>query len=245
LDDIVYRAEWISRGLPDTSASASAAPPPPPNFSRLFHLCPTIHALENIEKSRVKISTFKDANDPFELSIFFSRRPDEQARLNKFIDDVAGRLGVVCFSEDWLDPVYWSHYADRHRGVALGFDVSDANALIVKYQKHRIEFPNRAPAKSDVDIFLGTKFESWRYERERRIMAGLSAADFDDGIWFERFGPEMILKEVILGPLCSEDVTTVRACVDAIHTGVRTYKARLAKKFFSIVPDEPTVPPKT
>jgi len=69
----MYRKEWSARGLPDYSASASAAPPPPAHCARVYHLCAARDALENIEKSRLKVCTFKDTNDPFELSVFFSK----------------------------------------------------------------------------------------------------------------------------------------------------------------------------
>jgi len=242
----LYRAEWISRGLSGAAASATAAPPPPPNFTRLYHLCGAAHALENIQKSRLKVSTFRESNDPFELSVFFSTDPAQQRRLDQFVDDVARRFGVVCFSDDWRDPVYWSHYAERHRGIALGFDVlEDDFVLQVEYVENRIEFPNREPEGRDVDIFLGTKFESWQYERERRIMLKLTDADQDGGFWFERFGPKMALREVVLAPLCHEDITAIRASVDAVHRDVRTYRARLAEEFFCVIPDERIVPART
>jgi len=189
----------------------------------------------------LKVATFRDCNDPFELSVFYSKDNVQQKRLDHFIADTAKDFGIVCFSDDWLDPVYWSHYADRHRGIALGFDVADGYAMPVRYSNKRIEFPN-FPGDPDVDIFLSTKFENWKYERERRIICRLSDAIVDGGLLFEPFGPQVILREVILGHLCTETADTVRALVDSRHSGVITYKAKLAQKFFSVVPDELTVP---
>jgi hypothetical protein len=67
----------------------------------------------------------------------------------------------------------------------------------------------------------------------------------DRELFFERFGSEVRLREVIVGPLCGEDVAALHAKVNSLHSGVTTFKARLADKFFSVVPDEPTVPPRT
>ena len=51
---------------------------------------------------------------------------------NQYFDgykaEVARRWGVLCFSEDKSDVLQWSHYADRHQGMCLGFDVSGAQA---------------------------------------------------------------------------------------------------------------------
>jgi hypothetical protein len=71
----MYRSEWVDRGYPSTCASASAAPPPPDGFVRVYHLCEARYAIADIEKSRLKVATFADANDPFELSVFYARDP--------------------------------------------------------------------------------------------------------------------------------------------------------------------------
>jgi hypothetical protein len=245
------RDAWIKRGYPALSGSAIAAPPPREGFTRLYHLCPAHHALDNVRKRRLKVATFKDANDPFELSVFFSKDADEQSRLNDTITEVGKHTGAVCFSADWQDPVLWSHYADKHRGIALGFDVSnDAYLLAVKYQTDRVEFPALPLTGEIVDRVFGTKFLNWQYEREWRLVVELDrlnqaraiekmTADVDQtGFYFLGFEPTRLeLREVILGPLCTETIDTVRELTGSQYS-VTTFRARLGKKFFSIVPDE-------
>jgi hypothetical protein len=243
----MYRSEWVDRGYPSTCASASAASPPPDGFARVYHLCEARYAIQNIQKSRLKVATFADANDPFELSVFFSRDPAQRRRLREYVNDVAKRFGIVCFSEDWLDPALWSHYGDKHQGIALGFDVSEPHLLPVRYQPQRIAFP-AAVVAGRVDQFLGTKYASWAYERERRIIVELAKAGRETvagrDLFFEKFHSHVLLREVIVGPLCNEDVGGLRTKVNSLHSHVTTFRARLADKFFSVVPDEPTVPPR-
>jgi hypothetical protein len=237
----MYGSEW------STCASSSAAPPPADGFVRVYHLCEAAHAVTNIQRSRLKVATFADANDPFELSVFYARDSTQRLRLKRFIHYVAKRYGIVCFSEDWRDPTLWSHYGDKHRGIALGFDVSESFLLPVQYQSQRIPFPV-GPVRRHVDQFLGTKYASWAYERERRIVVELAKAEREvvtgasRTLLFEKFGSDVRLREVIVGPLCSEDVATLRDKVNSLHTKVTTFKARLADKFFSVVPDKLTVP---
>jgi hypothetical protein len=50
----------------------------------------------------------------------------------------------------------------------------------------------------------------------------------DRELFFEKFGSEVCLREVIVGPLCSEDVVALRAKVNSLHNDVTTFKARLA-----------------
>lgn len=34
--------------------------------------------------------------------------------------------GLLCFSDNWKSPVMWAHYAAKHHGICLGFDVPDS-----------------------------------------------------------------------------------------------------------------------
>lgn len=42
---------------------------------------------------------------------------------------------VICFSEDYLSPLMWAHYANYHKGFVLGYAKSDLNAALV-YDEH-------------------------------------------------------------------------------------------------------------
>ena len=46
--------------------------------------------------------------------------------------------GVLCFSRGWHNPLLWSHYGDKHRGVCLGFDVPNAHIVHVSYNSSRL-----------------------------------------------------------------------------------------------------------
>jgi len=53
------------------------------------------------------------------------------------LNDIAG---VMCFSSTWKNPVMWSHYADQHRGICLGFEVPDVYRKKIKYVARRQPF---------------------------------------------------------------------------------------------------------
>lgn len=44
---------------------------------------------------------------------------------NKFKQQINANSKVVCFSEDYLSPLMWAHYADNHKGFALGYAKSN------------------------------------------------------------------------------------------------------------------------
>jgi len=92
-------------------------------MQRAYHFVSLTYGLDDLRRRRLKISRLDDLNDPFELwAIAQSDRRLRQAmRTTK--EQMARQYGLLCFSRGWHNPVLWSHYADRHRGIALGFDV--------------------------------------------------------------------------------------------------------------------------
>jgi Protein of unknown function (DUF2971) len=236
------REQWVKRGYCAYAASAAVAVPPPDGFRRAYHLTSVEHAVSNIAFSRIKIARFRELNDPFELLSLTVRHPDQRARLQKHNADVDGKFGVVCFSEDWIDPVLWSHYGAKHRGIALGFDLNEAHARKVTYRSERINFPQEMNPEEAVLPHISTKFKSWQYEREWRVFVKLESAQSDGKLFFEPFSNDVRLREVILGPACTHAVQTMRELVNTHHKNVVTIKSRLAEKYYSVVPQEDTVP---
>lgn len=82
---------------------------------------------------------------------------------------------------------------------------------------------------------ISTKYESWRYEREWRLLCELSTSENEGGLYFVRFAKDLKLVEVILGPLCQLSLKRIRGLVDDRHKGAMTYKARLAYRSFRII----------
>ncbi len=92
---------------------------------RLFHLLPANWAVDDLVRKRLKISFLEDLNDPFEFFSLDTTDPIMHEALIRTRKDLAQQYGVLCFSRSWANPVFWSHYADKHKGIALGFEVPD------------------------------------------------------------------------------------------------------------------------
>src|SRR5947208_1929464 len=104
---------------------------------RVYHMVPLKFAKANIELRRLKIATFSDANDPFEAKALNLRgRHNREARklLNHFRASQDEQTGMLCFSRSWTNPVLWSHYAEGHKGVSLGFDIKADLVEEVRYK---------------------------------------------------------------------------------------------------------------
>jgi len=203
---------------------------------RAYHLLPTGHALENLRHRRLKIAQLDDLNDPFELWAF--AQPDRKLRegLRSWKKEMARKFGMVCFSLSWHNPLLWSHYADRHRGIALAFDVNGDILKRVAYAEAR---PNLHEVNLEaVQCLLFTKFIGWRYEDEARIFTRLEEPDPDSGLYFAEFNEHVVLREVIVGPLCEVTRRDLQKILATDEKDVKLIKARLAFNSFRIVSDQ-------
>ncbi len=208
---------------------------------RVYHFIPLEYGLDDLRKRRLKIALIGDLNDPFELRAF--RAPDQQTRgaFEKVRTNIATKQGMLCFSRSWNNPVQWSHYAERHRGICLGFDISDEFLTPVTYASRRI--------KPDLDVLTGrgadalalmqmmftTKYSHWRYEKEIRAFVSLSEKDPETGLYFYNFDDHLVLKEVIVGHSCDVSRSALRSALGELAETVKSFKARLAFGSFKVV----------
>lgn len=211
---------------------------------RVYHFLPAEYALADIALRRLKIARLTDVNDPFEFNaINVGGKKEFRTALARTKRELNETKGLLCFSEKWHDPVMWSHYASRHHGICLGFDFANRHAKKVSYTADRV-----MAQKGDTgDIFLDedlmasllfTKYEHWAYEEEVRAFVDLDYRTVEDGIYYYIFSEDLVLREVILGPLCALPIGRVRSLVSSFEEKIWVMKARLAFKFFRVVEDE-------
>ena len=201
---------------------------------RVYHFLSAQHALDNIRRRRIKIATFETLNDPFEL--WAVSLPDKQIRkaLRNWKNTMSRNYGLLCFSRSWHTPVLWSHYADRHRGIALGFEVSDELLRNVEYVKARPPF--KTVTQRTMEKLLFTKFSDWGYEEELRIFTRLEERDLASNLFFAEFNDDVALREVICGPLCEVSKSLIADALGDL-ADVKVIKARLAFRTFRVVAD--------
>lgn len=146
----------------------------------VYHFTPSEFALKALRDRRLKISRINELNDPFEFCAADFSESDTKTRLETFKNQVNEQYGVICFSEQYHDPVLWSHYADSHRGVVLVFEIPDDHAIPIDYQPERFKLDVDAAIQrgsfdeSDLSKLISTKFSSWHYENEIRITCRLN-----------------------------------------------------------------------
>jgi hypothetical protein len=175
---------------------------------RAFRFLSTKHALQALEAQELKVSRYDDLNDPFELYGINLANHNHRRKFIEFKRWISQRYGLLCFSRHWRNPLLWSHYGDRHKGVALEFQLHDDIALEVRYLPYRLRMNiERALARgwfSEQEAYevAITKAAHWKYEEEVRVSVELSQCREKSGLLFEPLGERMRIVGLILGPLC-------------------------------------------
>lgn len=128
-------------------------------------------------------------------------------------------FGVLSLTEDCLNLLMWSHYADSHKGICVGIKVSalgdrripDSSDWRVLAGLHKMEYVSQYPetdvGKTDsfldiVDKQLSTKCEEWKYEKEWRGLMMTRGKPFCEKLLdsdrIMNLGPDAI-ERVVLG----------------------------------------------
>jgi hypothetical protein len=205
----------------------------PPSM-RVYHFLSAKNALDDLARRQVKISEIDKLNDPFELWCSAQRDHGVRGALRAWKKEMGRRYGMLCFCRGWHNPVLWSHYADRHQGICLGFDVDRESLKPVSYVSERTPL-GRSPTPEEMRQLLYTKYRDWSYEKEFRAWFRLDECDFSTGYYLYSFDEKVRLREVIAGPLCDTTEATIDALLHGYNDHIRVVKARLAFRTFQIV----------
>ena len=199
---------------------------------RVYHFLKADHGLHDLRHRRLRISRIIELNDPFEfLGIDLSDRTFRQA-LEETKRQLSDTNGLLCFSKTWRNPVLWGHYADRHRGLCLGFDVPKAFLEKVKYVKLRLPFPNTID-EAFMKHLLFTKFLYWQYEQEYRAFVNLEKET--NGSYFMNFSATLRIRAVIVGAQSKVTRADVAGALDGAEAKVDVFKARAGFRSFEVV----------
>ena len=204
---------------------------------RLYHFTSQKFGLLAIKDRRLKIARINELNDPFEFLGWNLRDPGTRAKMRQWKADRNAELGILCLSSKWSNSLLWGHYADKHRGMAIGFDVPDNDLYSpVKYRRTRLPTPvGRELVGADMDGLLLIKFSAWRYESEYRCFCRLDESIHANGIYFEPFSPNLKLAGVIVGYQSTITRAELAAALGDQASKVVAFKARPAFGTFSVV----------
>jgi hypothetical protein len=214
---------------------------PPDGFKRAYYFTSSDYGISGIALRRLKVARFSDANDPFELLGVQLQDRKVRKTVKDFKEQCNNTTGLLCFSRDWTQPILWSYYAEKHRGVCLGFDLKTDLVRDVTYEEDRAMEDFYISINSFIvddnlrERLLLTKSIHWKPEDEVRMIVDLSKAKRDGQLYFRAFDSDMVLTRVILGPHCSLDPGAVRDLVGGRHPSAIVFRSRAAYGKFKVV----------
>ena len=143
---------------------------------RVYHFVDDHYGLQDLREKHLKIALINELNDPFELmGVDLSNSEYRQAMENMKMD-MSDKHGILCFSENWQSPVQWTHYANQHEGLCLGFDVPNEFLVKVKYCDKRLSGDSyfaslealKARIMAEMYEYIGAPKSSQEYEKKRK-----------------------------------------------------------------------------
>jgi len=103
-------------------------------------------------------------------------RKNFQIGMTKSLQAAVDNVGVLSLSTSRDSVVMWSHYAESHTGLCLGFSPGKNPDFFARAQAvdYVVEYPDiemlRDSPERQVEAFLLTKAIGWKYEDEWRII---------------------------------------------------------------------------
>lgn len=199
---------------------------------RLYQFTKADHGLAAIRHRRLKISRIHELNDPFEfLGVDLSDRQFRQG-----IRDTKVQLsqdhGLLCFSKHWRSPLLWAHYADRHRGICLGFDMPKGLPKKVAYVDKRFPKPGTL-SEEFVKKLLFTKFTHWSYEDEYRVYLSIDTPI--NGLYYKDFDRDLVLRQVLVGAESDIRQADIIRALGSSSENIEMFRVRPAFRSFRMV----------
>lgn len=204
-----------------------------------------VNEIENLRQHLIKISV-ENGIDENEAEEKVSQAMEDPEQLQKKILEAGHKTfantRICCFTNRKENLLFWSHYADAHRGFCVEFDATKepiSSAFKVQYTK---DYPEAVyPPPNDVTGLkpLLVKSKIWNYEEEFRSLL-ISEAKIqppNDGKSVMLNGDE--IKNVFLGAQISEEHKEV--ILDLINQGSFNpgiWTTRLGKSTFSLEFDQ-------
>lgn len=157
--------------------------------------------------------------------------------------------GICCFSQNENSILMWSHYANKHKGVCLKFDINMdkrtfSTPFKINYKKHLPKF-NYIKYRLDYNFkkallaqyALGTKHKIWKYEDEVRIIKEKPIGQYIGPISFNKSS----LIEVIFGCRCQKDqMNSINKLLNCFGYSPKYYQMRLIESDFILVKESIT-----
>jgi hypothetical protein len=211
------------------------------NKQKYYHFLSSEYAIHDLERKMIRVSTLDTLNDPFELMPYL--RYGSGKKIRHYMDvrnKISTEYGLLCFSRTWEEPLLWSYYADKHKGIAIGFEISGYEVFDIDYDPSPIRKQLNLTSDSAINekLFLElakVKYHKWEYEKESRLLLKLKNCIKIDGHFFVQFGSNLRVKEVRLGAAYDYKINSSEYIFElATNRGAIVVPCRLERQGYKI-----------
>lgn len=124
------------------------------------------------------------------------------------------QLWISCFSKTYKEILMWSHYANNHKGVCIGFNYKGLSETFnfipskVKYKKDFRKVDYCIDQQKALNYLINTKSKNWKYEKEIRLRTNKEYAPSLNENGIVSIKPNSISK-IIIGCNCKIDLNSI------------------------------------
>lgn len=131
------------------------------------------YCLKNIISGKIFLNNPKNFNDPFDCPVFRGNN----YRKNPSFSHVIDKVRITCFSKTKDSILLWSHYADSHKGICIGYRINEKYIINNNLHFGEIIYQEQNLIKKSINEFKGLlndtffiKNKVWKYENECRLI---------------------------------------------------------------------------
>lgn len=168
-----------------------------------------------LKNPKMWFATFSEFNDPFEgkfhLHADAHTSPTEITAIKNHITKHLNSYGVLCLTHNLDNILMWGHYADKHRGAILVFDITEDPRFFAAPIKvtYSFNYPTFTPRNYKEALkAMAMKFMMWQHENEIRVLKpnchGLHPVN------------KKALKKIIFG--CKADAASIARVTEELNT---------------------------
>lgn len=156
---------------------------------------------------------------------------------------VAKTLAIASFSERKDSLLMWSHYAQQHKGLVIGYDTNCFHSILpdgdslspVSYVDKRVAMPLSSDVPwGTLDQLTTTKFHDWSYEHEWRSVVVDHEERMDEyGSIYAKIDPHYIC-EINIGACATNELISVCGDYCSNHPNCKLYQASFDRREYSL-----------
>ncbi|MBF4696039.1 DUF2971 domain-containing protein [Fusibacter ferrireducens] len=167
--------------------------------------------------NRLYAAKYTDLNDPMEGFYLFSGIRNTNI-ISEAVFSEKQTTKIVSLSRNYTNPLMWAHYANGHRGVAIGVEVDSTcyRCIDMNYinDLYLVENAQVKPPFEIVEEVFSNKHQIWAYEEEVRVLTNFISPYVN-----------VIVKKVILGKsMTEEDVDFISKLIKKINEEIEIIK---------------------